>query len=160
MIDEDDHRTDAQADADWHQATHRLLGGSSTANFAPPLPSPCHQLRAPSPYPANATTPSEFAVGEAIHYLTWGLQGGTITAIYQPGEGYNPHDSHELLYLITRPPSPTTDNQTLLVPAPLLRKIPPENTRTNRSQFGRTHMDRRGGNNRSRLHNRGRQRRR
>jgi hypothetical protein len=147
MIDEDDHRTDAQADADWHQATHRLLGGSSTANFAPPLPSPCHQLKAPTPYLANAPTPSEFAVGEAIHYLTWGLQGGTITAIYQPGEGYNPHDSHELLYLITRSPSLTIDNQTLSVPATLLRKIPPNaptipiHLPTGRSLDGRTWIE-------------------
>jgi hypothetical protein len=147
IIDEDYHRTDAQADADWHQATHRLLGGSSTANFAPPLPSPSHQLRAPSPYLAGRLTPSEFAVGEAIHYLTWGLQCKTITAIFQPGEGYNPHDSIDLLYLIARPPFANTDNQPLLVLATLLRKIPsdaptiPVHVPTGRSLEGRTWIE-------------------
>ena len=64
-------------------------------------------------------------MGETVHYLTWDWQGGTITAIYKPGEGYNPLDSPNFLYLIARPQSASTDDQPLLVPAQLLRKIPP-----------------------------------
>jgi hypothetical protein len=49
MIDDDDHRTEAQADADWHETTRQLLGSSSTVHIAPLLPSPCHQTQSPTP---------------------------------------------------------------------------------------------------------------
>jgi hypothetical protein len=60
-----------------------------------------------------------FALNEPIHYMTWGLQAGIVTAIYLPGEGYNPSDGLETLYLISRPHA-----SPLLVPAHLMRKIP------------------------------------
>jgi hypothetical protein len=138
MIDDEDSRTAAQADADWHEATHRLFGSSSTVTQASPvvsspvLPPPAAKpdatvLPPPAatpPYLPDVPTTPGFAVGEAIHYLTWGLQGGTITAIYKLGKGYNPHDSSDLLYLIALPPSSHADDPPLLVPATLLRKIP------------------------------------
>jgi hypothetical protein len=44
MIDEGDRRTDAEADADWHVATHSLLGSSSIVSPAHPLPSASRHL--------------------------------------------------------------------------------------------------------------------
>jgi hypothetical protein len=142
MIDENDCRTDAEADADWRSTTHMLLGSSSTVAPAHPSPiapnKPSSLVRLPPVANSSSAVPEPpavrphdlqdgpaFAAGETIHYLTLGLQGGTITAIYKPGEGFNPHDSPDLLYLIARPISSHTDNQPLLVPATLLRKIPP-----------------------------------
>jgi hypothetical protein len=73
--------------------------------------------------PFSSTIPEllpEFSIHEHVHYMTWGLQQGIIMQIFKPGEGYNPRDSTETLYLIERPAS-----SPLLVPAHLLRKISP-----------------------------------
>jgi hypothetical protein len=95
-----------------------------------PVPLSHHSIRRykttipAAPLPASPSP--MFVLHEHMHYLTWGLHAGIITAIYPPGEGYNPTDSPETLYLISREKfSVHADNSPLLVPAHLLRKIPP-----------------------------------